>query len=77
MIFERLLGGVDRGRLFEIAPSRWAGLGIGNGLEQMGPIVEDDIRGDGAEVFEESVSSASGGKGGAPGEDAQLGSRLR
>jgi hypothetical protein len=39
----------------------------------MGPIVEDDIRGDGAEVFEESVSSASGGKGGAPGEDAQLG----
>ena len=61
------------GWLFEIAPSRWAGLGIGNGLEQVGPIVEDDVGRDGAEVFEEPVSGATGGKGGAPGEDAQLG----
>ena len=53
--------------------SRRPRLGIGDGVEEMRPIVEDDVGGDGAQVLEEAVSGAARGEGGAPGEDAELG----
>src|SRR5947199_834584 len=53
--------------------SRRPGFWIGDCLEEVRPIGEDDIGGDGAQVLEEAVSGAAGGEGGAPGEDAELG----
>src|SRR5258708_5877911 len=52
--------------------SRWSCLGIGDGLKEMGPIVEDDVGGGGSGVLEEAISGATGSDGGAPGEDAEL-----
>ena len=48
------------------------GLGIDDGLEQVGPIVEDDVGRYGSQVLEELVSGAACGPGVLPGDDAEL-----
>ena len=55
-----------------LAPSRRSRLWVGDGLEELCPVAEDDIGGDGSQVFEEAISGAAGSHCSAPGEDAEL-----
>ena len=48
-----------------------------DGLEQVGPVAEDDLSGDGPQVLEEAISGAAGDDSGAPGDDAEISGGVR
>ena len=52
--------------------SRWSYRRRGDGLQEVGPVLEDDVGGDGPQMLEEAIRGAAGDDGGAPGEDAEI-----
>lgn len=53
--------------------SRWPHRRCGDGLEQMGPVLEDRVNRDGPQMLEEAVGRATRDDGCSPGEDAEIG----
>jgi hypothetical protein len=52
--------------------SRWSYRRRSDGLEQVGPVAEHDVSGDGPQVLEEAICGTARDDGGAPGDDAEV-----
>ena len=52
--------------------SRWPYRGRGDGLEQVGPVLEDNIGGDSPQMLEEAIVGPRAMTAAAPGEDAEI-----
>jgi hypothetical protein len=52
--------------------SGWPHRRRGDGLEQVGPVAEDDVGGDGPQMLEEAIRGTTGDDGVSPGEGAKI-----